>query len=263
MSVTEFKRGVPTYKDKDDNEFGLLCETKEVCVTDNDGVSLEYKLQTLMQNINNIISGANQVGNAKNLDGHEVEYFVNRTDVLTGSESILEKTKTLSYGMWNFRFNNHDGTDLPNVYYANGCATVFVRTSSHITVVLWGSYYNTASRIQSNYYNGVVWTGWKAEAIDTDLANYLPLIGGVIGNGTDHYPLVIKGNDAKRATIGFRDNSNNTLGYLGFLNADNLVFFASDSKGLGNGNAILHTGNSAKVVVSETAPSDTSALWVW
>lgn len=28
-------------------------------------------------------------------------------------------------------------------------------------------------------------------------------------------------------------------------------------------NTALHTGNSAKVVINETAPSDTSALWVW
>ena len=28
-------------------------------------------------------------------------------------------------------------------------------------------------------------------------------------------------------------------------------------------NTVLHTGNSAKVVINETAPSDTSSLWVW
>ena len=223
-------------KNSNDEEYLVYPRTLIKCVTNENGDNFEDTMKDFVATeIADVIDGTTQVGNAKTLDGHGAEYFVNRTDVLTGSESVLEKAKTLSYGMWNFRFNNHDGTDLPNAYYSNGCATVFVRTSSHITVVLWGSYYGASSGMQTNHYNGVTWTGWIGE---------FTTAGGILGNGIDHFPLVIKGNDAKRALIGFRDANNATLGYLGIFGTDNPVFAKSDSNnGTSTSHTLLHTGN--------------------
>ena len=49
-------------------------------------------------------------------------------------------------------------------------------------------------------------------------------------------------------------------GYIGISNDGELRAYDDTVKSKG---IILHTGNSAKVVVGETAPSDTSALWVY
>ena len=40
----EFRRGIPTYKGENGQRLGLLCETKEQCVTDDNGVRLSDKL---------------------------------------------------------------------------------------------------------------------------------------------------------------------------------------------------------------------------
>ena len=84
----------------------------------------------------------------------------------------------------------------------------------------------------------------SAKTLDGHGAEYFfPKSGGILGNGTDHYPLVIKGNDSKRALIGFRDANNATLGYLGIFGADNPVFAKSDSNGTSTSHTLLHTGN--------------------
>lgn len=49
------------------------------------------------------------------------------------------------------------------------------------------------------------------------------------------------------------------LGALGFNGVDSPMFLTKD----GVHRNLHHDGNSAKVVISETAPSDTSALWVY
>ena len=53
-------------------------------------------------------------------------------------------------------------------------------------------------------------------------------------------------------------NGDTTLGYIGY-NKNKVPLVSID----GTPSTLLHTGNSAKVVVSSTAPSDTSALWVY
>lgn len=234
MSVTEFKRGVPTYKDKDDNEFGLLCETKEVCVTDNDGVSLEYKIQNLLSEINRLTSELQSCASEADL----ANYFPKSGGTINGSITIGEDSAEAN--RYFVMANNKRKVNMS--LEKGGDFSLYDNTNSRHII--------RSSANGTNTFNGTA-------------SGNLPLVGGVIGDGNDHYPLVIKGNDSKRVSIGFRDGSNNALGYLGMIGTDNLTFFTSDSKGLGAGNTILHTGNSAKVVVSETAPSDTSALWVW
>ena len=55
------------------------------------------------------------------------------------------------------------------------------------------------------------------------------------------------------------DDAKGFLGFLGFENVHTPIF--SDSNG--NPYPLHHDGNSAKVAIQSTAPSDTSALWVW
>ena len=202
MSVTEFKRGVPTYKDNNDNEYGLLCETKEVCVTDNDGVSLEYKLQTLMQNISNLTSelqscvkaseindikeGTTQVGNAKTLDGHGAEDFATAVDLL----NYLSKS---------------------------------------------GGKINGEIQVEQSDIGQLALSGYM---------------------GNSYFCNRTTGSSRFRQI-----NIQNPTNYADDNNA--LIYEYQDASGIGHQTNIIHTGNSAKVVVSETAPSDTSALWVW
>ncbi len=130
--------------------------------------------------------GTQQVGDSAKLGGKNASEYAYRIDGdITGSESILEKAKTLGVGVWNFRFaSGHDGTDLPMSQYKNGTATVFVRSSNYVSVYLWGSSSATNSRrIASNFWNGTEWTGWNVESWTSDLANYLPLSGGAFDKG--------------------------------------------------------------------------------
>lgn len=46
-----YARGIPTYKGENGQTIGLLCETKEQCVTDDDGVRLSDKLASMQQQI--------------------------------------------------------------------------------------------------------------------------------------------------------------------------------------------------------------------
>lgn len=85
----------------------------------------------------------------------------------------------------------------------------------------------------------------------------LPLDGGTI-TGTGYTPLQIKDANYDVTLLGFLGKSG-VLGNLGFDGANNPTFKDTSN----NYHSLLHTGNSAKVVINETAPSDTNALWVY
>lgn len=130
-----------------------------------------------------IINGDIQVGNAKTLDGHEAEYFAPYEKVVSGvvlSSNILEYALTLENGNHFVRLsgNAHDGSGLPHNNYRFGCAQIEKRSASNIMVMLWGIAQDYPPQI--NYYNGASWSGWQTIATLTDLANYLPKTGGYI-----------------------------------------------------------------------------------
>lgn len=227
MSVTEFKRGVPTYKDKDDNEFGLLCETKEVCVTDNDGVSLEYKLQTLMQNIASLTSELQLCAKESDLSN----YLPKSGGTINGNLRVGTS------GLARFMLVN----DYRSIYiqsHDNGIFQIYDVTNGKLIV--------ESKADGTTTFNGTA-------------SGNLPLTGGSVKNQA--VTLVEFENTtsgAARAMLGFSGNGV-LFGHLGFEGANNPVFRKTD----GNYYSFLHTANSTKVVVSQTAPSDTSALWVW
>lgn len=239
MSVTEFKRGVPTYKDKDNNEYGLLCETKEVCVTDNDGVSLEYKLQTLMQNVTTLMSELQSCAKASDLSN----YFPNSGGTVNGnvevkSADLVERKIAVENSVR--RLTLELGTD--------GSGYLWDGTNKKAVI--------TSTKSGANTFNGVS-------------SGNLPLKGGTVNgaltvsveNFTD-LPAVQR-NTYGDSMIRFV-NSSGALGRIGFNGTSRQVGAYLDDEGTNDKfMAFLHTGNSSKVVISETAPSDTSALWVW
>ena len=99
------------------------------------------------------------------------------------------------------------------------------------------------------------------DVLDTgNMADHvLTLKGGRVGNpGVTSAPLEIIGN-ATAASIIFHGSRNNRLGSLGFVDENQPIYTPSSGSGAKH---LLHTGNSAKVVIGPTAPSDTSALWI-
>lgn len=99
----------------------------------------------------------------------------------TLNTSILEKAVEVANGVHNFMLggDNYTGADLPHSYYTYSMATIYKRSASFISVVLWGG---RASKIQANYCYKSEWTGWKALSTTADLENYLPLSGGTVTN---------------------------------------------------------------------------------
>jgi hypothetical protein len=86
----------------------------------------------------------------------------------------------------------------------------------------------------------------------------LPLSGGEL-TGNNETPLIVKnGGNANGSFIQFSD-TNGRLGDLGVYSNGSPFFKSKD----GNWTTLLHTGNSNAVKIQSTAPTDTSALWVW
>lgn len=88
----------------------------------------------------------------------------------------------------------------------------------------------------------------------------LPLTGGVVGNGAwSDSPLEVYGQygTTKRSLIKY-SYTGTLLGYMGFDYDGNPIIL---HKSAGQKN-LHHDGNSAKVAIQESAPTDTSALWV-
>ena len=58
MTIDEYRRGIPTHQDRG-KTIGMLCETKERCITDDDGVVLTDKLAGLRQYTDNAYANSN------------------------------------------------------------------------------------------------------------------------------------------------------------------------------------------------------------
>lgn len=128
--LSGYVRGVPTYEDEAGNEYGMLCETKEKCITDDAGVSLDVKLQeiqTVLQSqvdesaldvdadtleghgasyfataksVSDIVNGTQTVGNADKLDGHDSDEF------LKDSGGIITGSAYFDNGAWGLNIRN-------------------------------------------------------------------------------------------------------------------------------------------------------------
>lgn len=61
--VTGFKRGIPEFEDESGNRYGMLCETKEDCITDEEGINLTNKLKKVQEAIDSVTTEINDTIN--------------------------------------------------------------------------------------------------------------------------------------------------------------------------------------------------------
>ncbi len=260
MEVSGYVRGIPTYEDLNGNTYGMLCETKEKLITDDSGVALDFKLEELRkqiknsgggntdastleghnaayfataESVTNITNGTTKVGNAKTLDGHEAEYFFPKEG-------------------GRIRANSNEPLEIENTRSPYRGYITFFGTSGKS-----GSL-GFSSKDEPTYVDSA---GIKAyELLHTgNMANHvLPKSGGKLSTSVSS-PLTLESTTTDSTNIVF-NGASGTLGHIGFVGANTPAVWNSDSVTWYN---LLHTGNSAKVVVSQTAPSDTTALWVW
>lgn len=173
-----------------------------------------------------LLNGTQQVGDSAKLGGKDAsEYFLSSGTVL--NTSILEYALTVPNGTHFICLggNYHDGTDLPHSNYRYSCASIEKRSSTQLTVVLWGI--SAGYSFKVNHYTDGVWYGWKG------FSDYLPLSGGTVSADNDT-PITLKSNTSK-AVYQRYVNSEGVGKFLGF-NQD------GDAEIVGKGE-LLHTGN--------------------
>ena len=98
-------------------------------------------------------------------------------------------------------------------------------------------------------------------ATSVDLAKYLPLDGGGIVKKASMLPLYVENTTAgvDSSLIAFRTSELGNIGSIGMFGKDNPAWINGSGA---NAYVLHHDGNSAKVVSSASAPSDTKAIWV-
>lgn len=169
-------------------------------------------------------------------------------------DSILETALTLPEGDHNFKLagGNYTGSDLPHADYRYGQATIKVRGAigdyTHTTVILWGTESIYSKYITVNYYDGTVskWSGWQTQ---------FTTAGGVVGGNNTTTPMYIKGSENK-SYLGFRNNSNSLIGYLGFDYVNRPIYQGTDNVAY----PLLHTGNMANHVIPRTRDSLSTSI---
>ena len=156
--------------------------------------------------------------------------------------------------------------------YASGAYAVYDETNK--------KYIEASSLDGTNTFNGTASGNLSINAYNSvtkngNLLTELCIFGKTIlhtGNMSSHVLPLTGGTVKSDSTVPIRVNSTNTQGmtlidfqrdgasqgYLGFSGADNPIFYSATK---GN-KSLLHTGNSAKVHIGTSAPSDTSALWI-
>lgn len=86
----------------------------------------------------------------------------------------------------------------------------------------------------------------------------LALNGGGTVSGVSVHPVTIDSTSDILSTLLRFTHKGSVYGFLGFDGANDPVYADAN----GNSKTLLHTGNSAPIVKSTTAPSDTSAVWI-
>ena len=205
-------------------------------------------VESILQAIENIINGTTQVGNAKSLDGHGVEYFAPleaRTPKLvaqlpsTTTESEVNNTLddlSASYPNetlyevqvnWAISHSKFGG----GKFVIRGWKYTDIYETQTISNDAWDySYMRKKNR------NG--WQQWVKSATDADLAKYLPLDGGGTVRRAYMSPIVLKNTTGSACFTGYY-GVNGELGYLGFDGVEKPTFQQKD----GTKRELLHTGN--------------------
>ena len=229
----------------------------------------EYYLGGSSYTGNDLPHGNYAYGNAT-IYKREANYI---TVVLWGLNGVNDTTATNTYrsSAWTGWRINATTADLAKYLpktggYLSGNLTVQKTDASEARYTVQNSL-RTASLLANGsgelglYDNALGWIFKSLSSGNTfngTASGNLPLTGGRI-NGTGYFPLEVNGTSSNNENyIKFLSNGT-VLGSLGFYGVYKPRFVATD----GVAYMLLHTGNSAKVVISQTAPSDTAALWVY
>lgn len=92
-------------------------------------------------------------------------------------------------------------------------------------------------------------------ATDLDLQNYLPLSGGSI-RSSSNTPFSVHSTYSGEIYIGYYEGDN-VIGSIGFVNSEPCVWLAKKT----GSKRIMYDSITKPVVISESAPTDTTALW--
>lgn len=123
----------------------------------------------------------------------------------------------------------------------------------------WMDYaYNVHTILDTNNFKSNITPSAIGAATTADLANYLPLDGGGTVSNSGGTPIIIQGATNHAFTKYLKADKSN-LGYIGFEGVDNPVFVPTS----GGAKTLHHDGNSAKVAIQSSAPTDTTSLWVY
>ena len=206
---------------------------------------------------------------AKTLDGHSADYFLSKTGTASNSEKLgghepsyfAEKTDLANYlpltgggdvtGKVNFKASYAapvtvdrlaNGSTPWLAFLSNGVHNGQVGVSADGKLVFMGKSDNSA--------RDVLHTGNMTTHV-------LPLNGGGTVQKNGAIPIALQNTEGSTTLIQFYGKDGN-LGYLGISTANTPIFRTTD----GTYKDLLHTGNSVKTVISNTAPTDTTALWV-
>ena len=156
MSIDGYTRGIPTYKGKDGKTYGHLVETKENCITDDNGVSLTDKLANIVsggggvssEELDNILNGTTPVGNANKLGGKGAsEYALSKNFFAGDTYSYMQSEPTISQDGYTYRL------------LAGNMGLKILRTNNN----------------------------WETYETFLDLANYLPNVGGTVTGNVSLY----------------------------------------------------------------------------
>ena len=215
----------------------------DVEVSKTSGDSSRVKVSTAQSCIGLVASSDGSSGVMDYLDGKYllVKYANGKTDfngTATGNlplDGAMAKNLTIKEGTSQslLRFALADGTSLGGVGFAPDG-----------TLYTWNGAFN---KVYSLLHTGNM------------ASHVLPLDGGGTVKRGDVNPLVINSTSTEAdeiVRIPFQ-KSGVTKGYLGFVGTKPMFTMPNYTR-----YELHHDGNSAKVVISNTAPSDTSALWI-
>lgn len=110
------------------------------------------------------------------------------------------------------------------------------------TPVFYDIYGNVRNLLHSNNYSSYA----------------LPKTGGTITGGDTAVPMTLGRSNGDYVELGF-SGSSGAVGYLGFSSVNNPVF---ENASRSESYSLHHDGNSAKVHIGTSAPSDTSSAWI-
>jgi hypothetical protein len=262
--------------------------------------AIKMGLVASAESVANIISGVTKVGDADKLDGNDSSYFATKasvTNITNGTTTVpkadtvdgkhasdfvllttakesgffadmLSATKiTTDYTIEDllnkqsvtFFTNWSDSTNFPSLYGSGIVLTALDSTNRYV-------YYSSGKETYYAYAknaNGTWTLTWKklsdADTLDGKHASdFLPITGGTLSQ-PNSVVLNIHNTAANSlySLLYFYANSVG-LGALGFMGANNPILYTTDGAAKG----LLHEGNSSKVIVSTTAPADTTAVWI-